>query len=145
MSHDPDIAKSPFASYTPRRSPGVTVVVPAIVMPGIAIAAFNRTSPTFTGAFVRVDRNSMRKLLDPCRSSPVGFESVIARSPDRTVCSTAPVGSGCGAAAVLVRSHHPPTAIAMMRTTAAATQRGIAKDGVVTGAVTGRSRYSLIQ
>src|SRR5262245_15094635 len=145
MSHDPDIAKSPFASYTPRRSPGVTVVVPAIVMPGIAIAAFSRTSPTSIGALVRADRNSMRKLLAPCRSSPAGFESVIAKSPARTVCSTAPVDSGCGAAAVLARSHHPPAAIAMTRTTAAGTQRGTANDGVVTGADTGRRRYSLIQ
>src|SRR4030095_10006485 len=56
MSHAPDIAKSPFASYTPGRCPGVTVVVPPLVLPGIAIAAFSRTAPKSAGSLVRAGR-----------------------------------------------------------------------------------------
>src|SRR6185369_5818566 len=33
ISHEPDMAKSPFASYTPGRSPRVTFVVPVIAIP----------------------------------------------------------------------------------------------------------------
>ena len=139
--------KLPAARYTPGRSLFSTVVVPVIAIPGIDMFAFSCTLPTSTSSLLRVERNSMRNWLSPVRNAPVGFESVMARSPVRTVCSTAPPGASasvCGAADIRSRIHHAPAPTAITMTIAAGTQRGIRKTGATSDRC-GRSRYSWIQ